>query len=163
MINISVPNFRRYMSTMIEKRDNRLIVIVFVMAILFSGCKKTVPVITTNTVNSITGTTAESGGRISHSGGSEIISCGMCMDTIGNPTTASWKEADTVAKEQFVTIIKGLLPNKTYYIRAYAVNAVGTGYGNQISFSTPASIPVLKTTEISEINITSAISGGEII
>ena len=30
----------------------------------------------------------------------------------------------------------GLTPNTTYYVRAYATNGVGTGYGNQVSFAT---------------------------
>ncbi|WP_396191573.1 serine hydrolase domain-containing protein [Flavobacterium sp.] len=32
--------------------------------------------------------------------------------------------------------LTGLLPNTTYYVRAYATNSVGTAYGNQVSFST---------------------------
>jgi uncharacterized protein (TIGR02145 family) len=141
----------------------RLVVIAFAMVIILSGCKKNLPVLTTLAVKNITATTAESGGRLSHLGRSKVISAGICLDTIGNSTTESRIEVDSVAKKQFVTKIRGLLPNKTYYIRAYAVNVFGTVYGDLITFTTPASIPVLKTTEISDININSAVSGGEIL
>jgi uncharacterized protein (TIGR02145 family) len=148
---------------MCKIRDNRLTVIALAMVILITGCKKEAPVLTTIAVNNITATTAESGGKFTHLESTKIISMGICLDTIGNPTTASQIETDSVAKKQFITKIRGLLPNKTYYIRAYAVNTVGTRYGNLLSFTTPASFPVLKTSEIADININSAIGGGEII
>ena len=139
---------------------NSLITIALAIYILISGCKKEVPVLTTNAVNNITATTAESGGNITFDGRSEIISYGICWDSIGNPTTASQIKSDTVFKEQFITGISGLYPNKTYYVRAYAVNIVGTGYGDQLSFTTPPSIPVIKTSDITDLSALSATSGG---
>jgi hypothetical protein len=39
--------------------------------------------------------------------------------------------------------ISGLTPEKTYYLRAYATNELGTGYGNEITFkTTPAGTAV---------------------
>jgi hypothetical protein len=37
-------------------------------------------------------------------------------------------------------LITGLTEGTTYYVRAYAINSVGTAYSNQISFAT--TIPV---------------------
>jgi hypothetical protein len=36
-----------------------------------------------------------------------------------------------------------LAPNTTYFARAYATNSAGTAYGNEITFTTPASSPTL--------------------
>ena len=36
----------------------------------------------------------------------------------------------------FTSNLSGLTANTTYYIRAYAINGVGTFYGNEISFTT---------------------------
>ncbi len=32
----------------------------------------------------------------------------------------------------FSSSMSGLTPGTTYYVRAYAINSVGTGYGNEI-------------------------------
>ena len=63
--------------------------------------------------------------------------------------------------------MSGLAENTTYYVRAYATNRVGTGYGNEITFTTiniivPASLPTIKTTMITSIGPVSAVSGGTI-
>jgi uncharacterized protein (TIGR02145 family) len=34
----------------------------------------------------------------------------------------------------------GLLPNTTYYVRAYATNGVGTAYGNEVSYTTSSAL-----------------------
>jgi sugar lactone lactonase YvrE len=38
----------------------------------------------------------------------------------------------------FTSQLYDLTPGTTYYARAYATNSLGTGYGNEISFTTPA-------------------------
>jgi hypothetical protein len=43
---------------------------------------------------------------------------------------------------------------------AYATNIVGTVYGNQLTFTTLSSLPVLTTTQVSNITRRSAVSGG---
>lgn len=45
----------------------------------------------------------------------------------------------------FTSNITGLSANNTYYVRAYATNSVGTGYGAEVSFST---FPIPDSTEI---------------
>jgi uncharacterized protein (TIGR02145 family) len=142
--------------------DNSLIVIAVAMFLFISGCKESVPDITTNKVTNITSTTAESGGEITSDGRSRIINYGICWDTVGNPTTESYRQSDSIAKEKFVIKISDLFPNKTYYVRAYAVNKAGTAYGEQVSFTTPPSVPLLKTSAVTDISAKSARSGGVI-
>lgn len=38
----------------------------------------------------------------------------------------------------FNSTITGLLPNQTYYVRAYATNETGTAYGDNVKFTTSA-------------------------
>jgi hypothetical protein len=42
----------------------------------------------------------------------------------------------TVGSGAFTASITGLLPNTTYYARAYAINAIGTSYGDNVNFKT---------------------------
>ena len=159
-IDIISALFFNYNLKMRKNCDNGLIVIALAMLVLMSGCKKGLPELLTNKVTNLTATTAESGGVITSNGRSEITGYGVCWDTVSNPTTNSHKQRDTIAKEEFVIIIRDLLPNKTYFLRSFAVNEVGTGYGDQVSFTTPPSVPVLKTSPITEITVNSARSGG---
>lgn len=43
---------------------------------------------------------------------------------------------DTGSNDEFVSLLTGLAKNTTYYVRSYATNDVGTGYGNELSFNT---------------------------
>ena len=46
--------------------------------------------------------------------------------------------------------------------RAYATNGLGTAYGNEIQFTTIASAPTVKTTDVTNILTTTATSGGDV-
>lgn len=40
----------------------------------------------------------------------------------------------------YTVLITGLVPNTTYYARAYVITRDGTVYGNELSFTTPADL-----------------------
>jgi hypothetical protein len=67
---------------------------------------------------------------IKSNGGATITEQGFVWGTTPNPTTSNTKIIGGTAT------ISGLSGNTTYYIRAYAVNAAGTGYSNERSFTT---------------------------
>jgi uncharacterized protein (TIGR02145 family) len=46
------------------------------------------------------------------------------------------KTSDGSGLGAFVSSLIGLVPNTTYYVRAYAINSVGTAYGEQQTFTT---------------------------
>jgi hypothetical protein len=144
---------------------SRLILIGSVFSFLYT-CKKDKPVpplITTTGITNITYTTATSGGNISDEGGSIIISKGICWKITQKPTTADNQTNESNGANAFVSNLSQLKPGTTYYVRAYATNSAGTGYGNEISFSTSAvKAPSLTTSEISAITSISATSGGNI-
>ena len=41
---------------------------------------------------------------------------------------------------KFNSLLTGLTPSTIYYVRSYATNSVGTGYGNEIFFTTESII-----------------------
>jgi hypothetical protein len=99
------------------------------------------PKITTDTVSSITTTSAISGGSIISNGGRAIIARGVVWDTATAPTIAlTTKTSDGSGNGTFTSNISGLAPSNTYYIRTYVTTSLGTTYGNEISFTT-SSIP----------------------
>lgn len=76
------------------------------------------------------------GGTITDNGGETVTEAGICYSTTENPTTDNaTKVTATVVDGTFSTSI-ALGQQTTYYLRAYAVNAVGTSYGEQQQYTT---------------------------
>lgn len=125
---------------------------------------KTIPQLSTNNASNITLTTATSGGNITTDGGAPVTSRGIVWNTVTQPTVSlATKTTDGSGIGDFPSAITNLNPSTNYYARAYATNSVGTGYGNEISFTTGAIvIPTLSTTAVTSITTNSAISGGTI-
>lgn len=94
------------------------------------------PVLTTTTATSITSISASLGGNITSDGGVPITARGVCWGTNANPTLSGSFTTNGTGTGSFVSIANGLFPNSQYYARAYATNATGTVYGNQIAFKT---------------------------
>jgi len=120
------------------------------------------PELSTSAVSEVTSTSAICGGNITSDGGAVITSRGVCWSTNHNPTISGNKSTDGAGTGGFMSSITGLLPGRTYYVRAYALNNEGTAYGNEISFSTLATLVTLTTSPVSSITKNSAISGGNI-
>ncbi len=122
-------------------------------------------IINTKPVESITQTSAVSGGEILVDGGSPIISRGVVWSTSPAPTTSlTTKTTDGTGNGTFVSTMTGLTAGTLYYVRAYASNANGTAYGEELSFSTSLAdqVPVLTTNPVTDLTETSATSGGNI-
>ena len=94
------------------------------------------PNITTTAITLITSTTASCGGTISTDGGNSIWSRGVCWSTFQNPTTKESKTADGATIGKYSSSLTDLLPNTTYYVRAYYYDGFNTNYGGQTSFTT---------------------------
>lgn len=121
------------------------------------------PILSTATISSITQNTAVCGGDITSDGGLEVSARGVCWSLRPNPTIIDSLTKDATGKGKFVSNIKNLLPDTTYYVRAYATNGDGTAYGLQVTFRTlKVTIPVLSTTEVTNETETCVISGGNI-
>lgn len=93
------------------------------------------PTLTTFVLVSIAPPTAVCGGTITSDGGSTILSSGVCWSKDPTPTIEDSTTLNTITNGSFTSILTDLLPNTTYYVRAYATNNKGTGYGNQLIFN----------------------------
>lgn len=96
----------------------------------------TVPVVTTNELTNITFTTAEVSGTLVSNGNSPILSSGFCWSLNPTPTITDNNSKDGSQSGSFRTNMNNLSEGTSYYVRAYATNAVGTGYGSEKSFTT---------------------------
>lgn len=131
---------------------------------LIHSCKKdktTLPVLTTTSASAISYTSATSGGNVTDEGGDPILSRGICWNTSPNPTINNSKTTESGTTGIFTSYLTSLTPNTLYYIRAYAYNKAGIGYGNQVSFTTSSPrLATLTTTEVIYIASIYAVSGG---
>ncbi len=120
------------------------------------------PALITTDVTAITSTTAAGGGNITSNGGAAVTVRGVCWNTSPYPTTAYSKTNDGSGNGAYTSSITGLKPGTLYYIRAYGTNSAGTGYGNELSFTTIAVVPTLTTSAVSAITEATATCGGNI-
>ncbi len=101
----------------------------------------TVPTVVTSVLSSIGSSTATSGGTVSSDGGAMVTARGVCWGTSSNPTVSNSKTTDGTGTGSFTSTITGLNPSTDYHVRAYATNSAGTGYGNDLTFTTCPDCP----------------------
>jgi uncharacterized protein (TIGR02145 family) len=104
--------------------------------VTFVTVQMVIPSVSTAPVTSVVITTAVSGGNVTSDGGGEITARGVCYNTVGNPTESDQHTSDGKGLGSFTSDLSGLSDSTTYFLRAYAINSAGTGYGNEISFTT---------------------------
>jgi len=91
-----------------------------------------IPTVTTQEVSEVNlDNTALGNGTITNTGGENATKRGICWNTTGSPTVADNKteEEGDFGIGAFTAIMTGLSPEVTYYIKAYAYNSAGYGYG----------------------------------
>ncbi|MFA5463263.1 MAG: FISUMP domain-containing protein [Dysgonamonadaceae bacterium] len=122
------------------------------------------PSVKTTIVSEITSTQIISGGTITSNGGAKISSRGVCWSTNQTPTIEDSKTKDGIGTGSYISKVTELIPETTYYIRAYATNSIGTSYGEQISFTTTKeiSLPSITTIEATDVTEDSAVLGGDV-
>ena len=107
---------------------------------LASSCSKddpfNIPILTTTEITQITPTTAVSGGNITDDGGATVTARGVCWSTKQTPTIKDSKTIDGGGAGSFKSNISELEHSKTYYVRSYATNSKGTGYGSTMLLNT---------------------------
>jgi hypothetical protein len=120
--------------------------------------------VTTAATTAITSTAATSGGTVT-ANGATITQKGVCWSLNSNPTIADSSINNGSGAGTFTSSITGLTASTGYNIRAYATNSLGqTVYGSNVPFTTAAgiSVPTVSTYAITDLNNTSARSGGDI-
>lgn len=121
------------------------------------------PIVITADVTEITTATATSGGEIIDDGQSPVTRYGVCWSTHHNPTIDDGYTDDGSGLNNFISHLVNLSPSTTYYVRAYATNVIGTGYGNEVCFTTLSGLPEVVTLSVTDISINTAKGHGEVI
>jgi len=122
-----------------------------------------VPTITTDSITSVTYTSALTGVSVTSAGGSSITFQGVCYSTSPHPTTSSSYISTGTGVGTFTASLTGLSSGTTYYVRAFSQNSTGTAYGEELSFTTlTITIPTVSTNSVIGISATTATSGGDI-
>ncbi|MCP5054319.1 MAG: hypothetical protein GY940_44535, partial [bacterium] len=119
-----------------------------------------IPQVSTRFVRDITANSAVSGGNIISEGTGTVTAKGVCWSTSPGPTPAGDSTVDGSGFGNFASTATGLSENTTYYIRAYATNSAGTGYGIQRTFKTNAetvTVTITNPTEGEEVSGTVSI------
>jgi len=111
-----------------------------ISTVVFTSCSKrestSIPSVTTTDIYAITQTSATGGGNVTNGGRLTIIARGVCWNTSPGPSTLNSKTTDSTGIGAYTSYLTGLLPNTNYFVRAYATNSMGTGYGAELSFTT---------------------------
>jgi len=118
------------------------------ITLLTYSCKKDdtdpvilkIPLVETYEVSNITLNSALCGGSITSDGGAAVTARGLCWSTEITPTIADSITSEGSGTGEFSSLMSGLAPNTTYFVRAYATNSAGTAYGSTMSFTTADSI-----------------------
>jgi hypothetical protein len=106
------------------------------------------PTLSTDLPKNVTFTSAELGGTATADGGSPITERGVVISLASAPTTSDIKLPSGKGLGSFAAPTSSLKENTQYYVRSYAINGKGVGYGNEQSFKTLA----FKTPTVGKIN-----------
>ncbi len=101
------------------------------------------PTVVTNAVTGIKTSSAILSGNVTSDGGDTVMERGFLFGTDSGLTTSTAINAGS-GTGTFAKTITGLEENITYYVRAYAANSNGMGYGTIVSFivsNTPVNPP----------------------
>ena len=117
----------------------KLSLFLIALAILLVACKPEIekPAVVTKSVGEVTKTSAKVVGQVAADGGAEVTERGVCWSTDGTPTILDYHVKDVEGGlGSYDVIFTDLVPNTQYYVRAYAINEAGTGYGDEKTFTT---------------------------
>jgi hypothetical protein len=134
----------------------------------FTTLSNTVPSVTTDSVISITGTSATAKGNITNIGGSPVTQYGHVWSSVNNVPTINDSKTQLGAASaaiNFSSQLTGLFAGTTYYVRSYAINSGGTAYGQVLTFTTASSgnnLPTVTTGNISSVTFSTANADGNI-
>ena len=113
---------------------------IFISLFALISCKKdgvTTPAVKTTSINiDKNNNVATVNGEVTAEGASAVTKRGFVWSTVVNPTVSDASSSNQFGPGVFTQQISGLNLGATYYVRAYATNANGTAYGNQLEFKT---------------------------
>lgn len=117
------------------------IIAIILIQFLFTSCLlKDVPTVRTSSITEIEALQAKSGGDIKRDGNSKVTEAGVCWSIQNRPGIYDSIVVVDLSGGQilgeFDAHVTQLQPNTKYFVKAFATNDEGTGYGNEVSFTT---------------------------
>lgn len=104
---------------------------------LTTGNEVTLASVSKPTVTNVGMARATVSAQVASVGGGHLNASGFVIATSQNPTVAD-RRLDCGMATSLSSQVTGLTPSTTYYVRAFAVNEMGTAYGEEASFTTAA-------------------------
>ncbi len=101
-----------------------------------------IPTVETLPMLQVNDTDAQGQGNVISENGSAVTERGLCWSTNPNPTITDSHVSNGTGTGTYTVNLTGLTVNQTYYVRAYATNAYGTAYGDNVSFVTGCGNPI---------------------
>ena len=95
-----------------------------------------VPTVTTGMITGIGATSAIGSGSVLAEGDSPVSDSGLCWSPSGTPTISDGAVSLSSGLGSFTGTISSLFTGTKYYVRAYAANTYGVGYGGVSTFIT---------------------------
>ncbi len=120
------------------------------------------PVVVTSSVTEITATSAKCGGNVTDQGASDVTERGICWSTDNNPTVNDDHVSSGSGTGTYTCFMTDLMPEEIYYVRAYAKNAQGISYGDEVNFTALEGLPTVTTSVVANITSTTATCGGNV-
>lgn len=117
-----------------------------------TGAAPTIPVLTTTGINTFDTNSATMGGNVTSDGGKVVNDRGIVWSTSTAPTIASNKIAIGSGTGTFSQSVSALPSGTRIFVRAYATNAIGTAYGNEIDFYTKTTVSTIVKSDLSPTN-----------
>ena len=115
-------------------------------------------------VESITPSSVVAGGNVTANGHEEITARGVCWSTSNPPTIADNHTTNGTGVGEFTAMVSGLSSSTTYYLCAYVTNAIGTAYGEVVTFTTAeSSAPIVTTSPYNDLLATTVTCGGNVL
>lgn len=121
----------------------KLLLLSILICLLAASCKKDkgdLSSVETYSPRYIASKAATIGCYVSSDGGSAIVACGLYISISASPETSGIALQMGNDTGLFMGQVTGLNPATQYYIKAYAKNSVGESLGEELSFTTPATV-----------------------
>lgn len=130
----------------------------------FTTLSYALPNVQTGGTANVSHTSAVCAANVLSDGGQPVTERGICYSLSSNPTTADSKVAAGAGTGSFTATLSDLQAGQTYHYRAYAVNAQGTEYGDERTFTTTSyDLPNVQTGGTTNVSHTSAVCAANVL
>lgn len=122
------------------------------------------PTVITGSAINVTQFTATLSGEVKETGGKPITESGIVYSTSAEPTVENGNKLTYILQLGEMKVnVSGLSQCSTYHYRAYATNEIGTGYGDDKTFTMKCyKVPTVETYAATNISINDAIFNGRL-